>query len=92
MFTCALSPGPESSGSALYLRGSVSTSLMASMVTSLGSTANSDVTYMMMDFLSGSCTATSEEGWVGCKDREIRDTNQRQRRGRERERVVWKMG
>lgn len=30
------------------------------MLTSLGSTANSDVTYMMIDFLSGNCTATSE--------------------------------
>lgn len=49
-----------SSDSTLYLRGRVSTSLIASMLTSLGSTANSDVTYMMMDFLSGNCTATSE--------------------------------
>lgn len=61
-------PGPESSDT-LYLRGRVSTSLIASMLTSLGSTANSDVTYMMIDFLSGNCTATSErEGarwWKG---------------------------
>lgn len=48
-----------SSDSTLYLRGRVSTSLIASMLTSLGSTANSDVTYIMMDFLSGNCTATS---------------------------------
>lgn len=48
------------SDSALHLRGRVSTSRIASMLTSLGSTANSDVTYMMMDFLSGNWTATSE--------------------------------
>ena len=57
-----MSPGPEFSGSTLYLRGRVSTSLIASMLTSLGSTAKSDVTYMMMDFLSGNWTATSETG------------------------------
>lgn len=59
-FTCMLSPGPELSASTLCLRGRVSTSLIASMLTSFGSTANSEVTYMMMDFLSGNCTATSE--------------------------------
>lgn len=41
------------------------------MVTSLGSTANSDVTYMMMDFLSGNCTATSERGGGENSGREV---------------------
>lgn len=57
-----------SSDSTLYLRGRVSTSLIASMLTSFGSTANSDVTYMMMDFLSGNCTATSER--MGAKQQQ----------------------
>lgn len=57
-FTCVLTGWPSST---LYFLGRVSTSRMSSMVTSLGSTANRDVTYMMMDFLSGSCTATSKE-------------------------------
>lgn len=53
------------------------------MLTSLGSTANSDVTYMMMDFLSGNCTATSGEGGktVGRRwmwGRKIRDKNEKQ--------------
>lgn len=59
-FTWAVRPAAGSSDAALYLRGRVSTSLIASMLTSLGSTANSDVTYIMMDFLSGNWTATSE--------------------------------
>lgn len=53
-------PTAASSDAALYLRGRVSTSLIASILTSLGSTANSDVTYIMMDFLSGNWTTTSE--------------------------------
>lgn len=58
--TWAGSPAAVSSDAALHLRGKVSTSLIASMLTSLGSTANSDVTYIRMDFLSGNWTATSE--------------------------------
>lgn len=48
------------SHSFLYFLGSVSTSRMASIVTCWGSTSNRDVKYIIMDFLSGSCTATSK--------------------------------
>lgn len=44
---------------------------MASMLTSLGSTANNDVTYMMMDFLSGKCTATSVRAGGGESGRKV---------------------
>lgn len=48
-----------SSHSCLNLLGRVSTSRMSSMVTCLGRTSNKDVKYMIIDFLSGSGTATS---------------------------------
>lgn len=56
--TC-FKPNSPSSHSCLNLLGRVSTSLMSSMVTSLGRTSNKDVKYMIIDFLSGSGTATS---------------------------------
>lgn len=56
--TCCMLNSP-SSHSCLYLLGRVSTSRMSSMVTCLGRTSNKEVKYMIIDFLSGSCTATS---------------------------------
>lgn len=56
--TCCMFNSP-SSHSCLYLLGRVSTSRMSSIVTCLGRTSNKEVKYIMMDFLSGSCTATS---------------------------------
>lgn len=44
----------------LECRGSISTSLMASIVTCCGRTWKREVTYIKMDFLSGQAVATSE--------------------------------
>lgn len=56
--TCCMLNSP-SSHSCLYLLGRVSTSRMSSIVTCFGRTSNKEVKYIIMDFLSGSCTATS---------------------------------